>query len=203
MNRRRARWSLWRWAPTTSRSIFRRGRAVRGQRSRQLRGRRAEGPDPRVQPTSSTSTGYPPAGSARPTRSTPAQWIPCWQNFRTSCHVKQLHEPHTPLLTNLTGTWMTDGQATDPASWARQISSTIRFADELDAVLDRSGQGPRRSGPRRQPDRLGDAAPEVVERAPRAFGSCGTRFRTPTIGTPSCSGSVNCGRPMCRWTGRR
>ena len=30
---------------------------------------------------------------------------------------------------------MTDEQATDPASWARQISSTIRFADELDVVL--------------------------------------------------------------------
>ncbi|CQD10496.1 phenolpthiocerol synthesis type-I polyketide synthase PpsE [Mycobacterium lentiflavum] len=47
----------------------------------------------------------------------------------------ELRRPNTPLLSNLTGTWMTDEQATDPASWARQISATIRFADELDVLL--------------------------------------------------------------------
>ncbi len=47
----------------------------------------------------------------------------------------ELRRPHTPLLSNLTGTWMSDEQITDPAAWARQISSTIRFADELEAVL--------------------------------------------------------------------
>ncbi|WP_281253270.1 type I polyketide synthase [Mycobacterium numidiamassiliense] len=47
----------------------------------------------------------------------------------------QLHEPHTPLLSNITGTWMTAEQATDPATWARQIRSTVRFADELDVML--------------------------------------------------------------------
>ena len=30
---------------------------------------------------------------------------------------------------------MSDEQVTDPANWARQISSTVRFADELDVVL--------------------------------------------------------------------
>lgn len=47
----------------------------------------------------------------------------------------ELRRPNTPLLSNLTGTWMSDEQATDPASWARQISATIRFADELDVLL--------------------------------------------------------------------
>lgn len=47
----------------------------------------------------------------------------------------ELRRPDTPLLSNLTGTWMSDDQITDPASWARQISSTIRFADELDVLL--------------------------------------------------------------------
>lgn len=47
----------------------------------------------------------------------------------------ELRRPNTPLLSNLTGTWMSDEQITDPASWARQISSTIRFADELDVLL--------------------------------------------------------------------
>lgn len=52
----------------------------------------------------------------------------------------ELRRPHTPLLSNLTGTWMSDEQITDPAAWARQISSTIRFADELDAVLADAGR---------------------------------------------------------------
>ncbi|MBS1694729.1 MAG: acyltransferase domain-containing protein [Actinobacteria bacterium] len=46
-----------------------------------------------------------------------------------------LRAPRTPLLSNVTGTWMSDAQATDPATWARQIRATVRFADELDALL--------------------------------------------------------------------
>jgi phthiocerol/phenolphthiocerol synthesis type-I polyketide synthase E len=58
--------------------------------------------------------------------------LPEFQDFLSGV---KLRLPHTPLLSNLTGTWMSDEQVTDPASWARQISSTIRFADELDVVL--------------------------------------------------------------------
>ncbi len=48
----------------------------------------------------------------------------------------QLHKPNTPLLSNVTGAWMTDDEATDPAMWARQIRATVKFADELDLMLD-------------------------------------------------------------------
>ena len=47
----------------------------------------------------------------------------------------KLREPHTPLLANTTGTWMSAEEATDPARWARQIRATVRFSDELDALL--------------------------------------------------------------------
>ena len=47
-----------------------------------------------------------------------------------------LHPPHTPLLSNVTGSWMTAEEATDPATWARQIRATVRFSDELDLILD-------------------------------------------------------------------
>jgi phthiocerol/phenolphthiocerol synthesis type-I polyketide synthase E len=47
----------------------------------------------------------------------------------------ELHKPRTPLLSNVTGSWLTDEQATDPATWARQIRATVRFADELDLIL--------------------------------------------------------------------
>ncbi len=46
-----------------------------------------------------------------------------------------LHKPRIPMLSNVTGTWMTDEEATDPARWARQIRSTVRFADEVATLL--------------------------------------------------------------------
>ena len=46
-----------------------------------------------------------------------------------------LRVPRRPLLSNTTGTWMSDEEATDPARWARQIRATVRFSDELDTVL--------------------------------------------------------------------
>ncbi|MGE4365078.1 MAG: type I polyketide synthase, partial [Mycolicibacterium sp.] len=46
-----------------------------------------------------------------------------------------LREPQIPLLSNITGTTMTAAEATNPSTWARQIRATVRFADELDALL--------------------------------------------------------------------
>jgi phthiocerol/phenolphthiocerol synthesis type-I polyketide synthase E len=46
-----------------------------------------------------------------------------------------LRAPQVPLLSNVTGTWMSDTEATSAATWARQIRATVRFADELDALL--------------------------------------------------------------------
>ena len=46
-----------------------------------------------------------------------------------------LREPQIPLLSNLTGTWLTAGEAANPATWARQIRSTVRFSDEIGMLL--------------------------------------------------------------------
>lgn len=46
-----------------------------------------------------------------------------------------LREPQIPTLSNVTGTWMSATEATDPATWARQIRATVRFSDELDVLL--------------------------------------------------------------------
>ncbi len=46
-----------------------------------------------------------------------------------------LHEPTIPMLSNITGTWMTAAEATDPERWARHIRSTVRFADEVQVLL--------------------------------------------------------------------
>ncbi len=46
-----------------------------------------------------------------------------------------LHEPTIPMLSNITGTWMTAAEATDPERWARHIRSTVQFADEVQVLL--------------------------------------------------------------------
>ncbi len=46
-----------------------------------------------------------------------------------------LHEPRIPLLSNVTGTWLAAGEATNPATWARQVRATVRFSDEVDVLL--------------------------------------------------------------------
>jgi phthiocerol/phenolphthiocerol synthesis type-I polyketide synthase E len=47
----------------------------------------------------------------------------------------ELHPPQTPLLSNVTGSWMTADEAVDAAMWARQIRATVRFSDELSVIL--------------------------------------------------------------------
>lgn len=49
--------------------------------------------------------------------------------------------PSIPFLSNVTGTWITDRQATDPAYWAQQLRSTVRFSAGVRELLS-------------QPDRL-------------------------------------------------
>ena len=49
-----------------------------------------------------------------------------------------LNAPRIPMLSNITGTWMTDDEATDPARWAQHIRSTVRFADNVQQLLDDS-----------------------------------------------------------------
>ncbi len=43
----------------------------------------------------------------------------------------RLQPPRLPFVSNVTGTWITTGQATDPAYWVRQLRETVRFAEGL------------------------------------------------------------------------
>lgn len=42
-----------------------------------------------------------------------------------------LRPPAVPFLSNVTGDWISDGDATDPGYWARHLSHTIRFTDNV------------------------------------------------------------------------
>ncbi|HVO09715.1 MAG TPA: SDR family NAD(P)-dependent oxidoreductase [Vicinamibacteria bacterium] len=55
--------------------------------------------------------------------------------FEARVRSVRLHAPRIPFLSNVTGTWVTAEQATEPAYWSRQIRSTVRFADALDVAL--------------------------------------------------------------------
>ncbi|MEZ4236222.1 MAG: AMP-binding protein [Myxococcota bacterium] len=51
-----------------------------------------------------------------------------------------LHPPRIPFLSNVTGTWITDAEATDPRYWARQLRAPVRFADAAAALLQDPGR---------------------------------------------------------------
>lgn len=43
----------------------------------------------------------------------------------------KLNKPSAPFISSLTGTWITDEQATDPSFWAAQLRNTVRFSDGI------------------------------------------------------------------------
>ncbi|MCY7353288.1 MAG: amino acid adenylation domain-containing protein [Cytophagaceae bacterium] len=46
-----------------------------------------------------------------------------------------LNRPQKPVVSTVSGTWLTDVQATDPQYWARHLRLTVRFADALETVF--------------------------------------------------------------------
>ncbi|MCB1851957.1 MAG: SDR family oxidoreductase [Gammaproteobacteria bacterium] len=47
-----------------------------------------------------------------------------------------LHEPRIPFQSNVTGTWITAAQATDPGYWTRHLREAVRFASGLASLLE-------------------------------------------------------------------
>jgi amino acid adenylation domain-containing protein len=52
----------------------------------------------------------------------------------------KLHSPRIPYLSNVTGTWITAEEATDPAYWARHLRETVRFNDGLQQLMSKPGR---------------------------------------------------------------
>lgn len=46
-----------------------------------------------------------------------------------------LHAPQIPYLSNLTGTWIRESEAMDPAYWVRHMCQPVRFANSLTELL--------------------------------------------------------------------
>lgn len=47
--------------------------------------------------------------------------------------------PEIPFVSNVTGTWITDEQATSPAYWGQQLGGTVHFAQGFDTLIHDAG----------------------------------------------------------------
>ncbi|MBP2328531.1 acyl transferase domain-containing protein [Kibdelosporangium banguiense] len=56
-----------------------------------------------------------------------AMMAPLSEPLEQLLHTVELHPPTTPFLSNVTGTWITDEEATGPAYWARHLRQTVRL----------------------------------------------------------------------------
>lgn len=51
----------------------------------------------------------------------------------------RLRPPSIPFVSNVTGTWITAAEATDPTYWSRQLRTTVRFSDGVQTIVDTPG----------------------------------------------------------------
>lgn len=65
-----------------------------------------------------------------------AMMDPVVDTFRAVVETVTLQRPQKPVVSTVTGTWMTDAQATDPVYWAKHLRETVRFADALDTLFE-------------------------------------------------------------------
>ncbi len=72
------------------------------------------------------------------------------------------HAPQIPFLSNVTGTWITATEATDPAYWARHLRQPVRFSDGIHTLSAEPEQIWLEVGPGNTLCTLAKQHPEVV-----------------------------------------
>jgi len=72
---------------------------------------------------------------------------PIFDAFSAKLRAVSLHAPAAPCLSNLTGTWLTAAQATDPAYWTAHLRQTVRFDRCLAEILQDPAALPLEVGP--------------------------------------------------------
>lgn len=88
-----------------------------------------------------------------------------------------LHAPEIPLVSNVTGTWITAQEATDPNYWVKHLSQTVRFADGVRELCAQSSSVMLEVGPGQM---LGSLVLQYQASLPRAqhvvLQTLGTQF---------------------------
>ncbi|TSD67381.1 amino acid adenylation domain-containing protein [Inquilinus sp. KBS0705] len=52
----------------------------------------------------------------------------------------QINKPVMPVMSTVTGNWLSESQATDPAYWAQHLRKTVRFANAIDSLTEDKGR---------------------------------------------------------------
>ena len=60
---------------------------------------------------------------------------PVLDTFKDEVTKVQLTPPKTPIISTVTGTWLTNENATDPNYWTNHLRDTVQFSDALDTIL--------------------------------------------------------------------
>jgi amino acid adenylation domain-containing protein len=74
---------------------------------------------------------------------------PVLEPFARQVGEHALGAPRTRFVSNLSGTWITGAEATDPGYWARHLRGTVRFGDGIRALLAEPDAVLLEVGPRR------------------------------------------------------
>ena len=61
--------------------------------------------------------------------------VPAMEPFREGLASVALHPPDIAWISNVTGTWITTAEATDPDYWVRHLRQTVRFAEGVTELL--------------------------------------------------------------------
>jgi thioester reductase-like protein len=88
-----------------------------------------------------------------------------------------LHQPTIPYISNVTGTWITTAEATDPAYWAQHLCQPVRFAAGVRELWKEPGRIVLELGPGQalgslalqQPHGHGEAGPIVLASLQAAY----------------------------------
>jgi malonyl CoA-acyl carrier protein transacylase/NAD(P)-dependent dehydrogenase (short-subunit alcohol dehydrogenase family) len=106
---------------------------------------------------------------------------------RTASRMK-LCPPRIPYLSNVTGSWMSDQDATNPDYWARHVRSTVRFNDSLRVALEKPNSVLLEVGPGKVLSELARRTyPETITFASMPSELCG-RALAQTVGRLWCEG---------------
>ncbi|MBV9386564.1 MAG: SDR family NAD(P)-dependent oxidoreductase [Chroococcidiopsidaceae cyanobacterium CP_BM_ER_R8_30] len=60
---------------------------------------------------------------------------PILESFTQQVKKVKLHPPQIPFVSNVTGTWITATEVTDPSYWSKHLRQTVRFAKGIDLVM--------------------------------------------------------------------
>lgn len=65
---------------------------------------------------------------------------PILDSFAEQVKQVTLQQPRIPYVSNVTGTWITGAEATDPGYWVRHLRQTVRFTEGLRTLLKEPGR---------------------------------------------------------------